>query len=39
MLLLKSESVSDCCLTPNKQFLGYIMARSSYIQFVLDQHA
>jgi len=23
--------VSNCCLIPNKQFLSYIMARTSYI--------
>jgi len=23
--------VSDCCLTPNEQYVGYIMARTSYI--------
>ena len=38
--------MNDCCLMPNKQFLTYIMARTSYIQRndyddvknVLDQH-
>jgi hypothetical protein len=38
--------VSDCCLMPNEQYFSYIMARTSYIQwidddvrFVLDQYA
>ena len=36
--------MNDCCLMPNKQFLTYFMARTSYIQRnddvknVLDQH-
>jgi len=24
--------VSDCCLTPNEQFVQYIMVRTSYIR-------
>jgi hypothetical protein len=24
-------TVSDCCLTPSKQFINHIMARTSYI--------
>ena len=38
-----NNKVSDCCLTPNKQFFSYIMAKTSYIRwddndvnFVLD---
>ena len=38
--------MSDCCLTPNEQLCIYIMAKTSYIQwnvddvrFVLDKHA
>ena len=38
--------MSVCCLTPHKQFFGYIMARTVYIQwndgdarFILHQHA
>ena len=40
------QQVDDCCLTPRDQIVGYIMARTKYIQwngddvsFVLDQHA
>jgi len=25
--------VSDCCLTPNEQFVSYAMTRTSYVHF------
>ena len=40
------QQLSDYCLTPNEQFIGHIMTRTSYIRlggydgrFVLDQYA
>jgi len=42
LLLIK---VNDWCLTPNKQFVSYVMVKTNYLRwyndvhFVLDQHA